>query len=230
MLCGRQCCRSWLLNVYSFFPLLHVLTDYFVPKTNKQKHTKRSVDSGRSTCVCVLKAADSSVAGQKMRALSSISGKSRAAEAPEISCGESPGKGSRASFPFPTPAKPQHPGMMPFPFSATQRSKVWRLTSPSIIIKEGKTVDLAHFCGLPQRPNLSNSSEASEKRASGVLLPPFISWLIHSAFNLASSPIYVCWREGGLGLKAQKLEPIIQSEVSQKEKHQYSILTHIYGI
>ena len=27
-----------------------------------------------------------------------------------------------------------------------------------------------------------------------------------------------------------RLEPIIQSEVSQKEKHKYSILTHIYGI
>ena len=27
-----------------------------------------------------------------------------------------------------------------------------------------------------------------------------------------------------------KLEPIIQSEVSQKDKHQNSILTHIYGI
>ena len=27
-----------------------------------------------------------------------------------------------------------------------------------------------------------------------------------------------------------KLEPIIQSEISQKDKHQYSILTHIYGI
>ena len=27
-----------------------------------------------------------------------------------------------------------------------------------------------------------------------------------------------------------KREPTIQSEVSQKEKHQYSILTHIYGI
>ena len=26
------------------------------------------------------------------------------------------------------------------------------------------------------------------------------------------------------------LEPIIQSEESQKEKHQYSTLTHIYGI
>ena len=27
-----------------------------------------------------------------------------------------------------------------------------------------------------------------------------------------------------------KLEPIIQSEVSQKEKHENSILMHIYGI
>ena len=27
-----------------------------------------------------------------------------------------------------------------------------------------------------------------------------------------------------------KLEPIIQSEISQKGKHQYSILTHIYRI
>ena len=27
-----------------------------------------------------------------------------------------------------------------------------------------------------------------------------------------------------------KLEPIIENEVSQKEKHQHSILTHIYGI
>ena len=27
-----------------------------------------------------------------------------------------------------------------------------------------------------------------------------------------------------------EVEPIIQTEVSQKEKHQYSILMHIYGI
>ena len=31
-------------------------------------------------------------------------------------------------------------------------------------------------------------------------------------------------------MRWMKLEPIIESEVSQKEKHQYSILTHIYGI
>ena len=31
-------------------------------------------------------------------------------------------------------------------------------------------------------------------------------------------------------MKCMKLEPIIQSEVGQKEKHQYSMLTHIYRI
>ena len=31
-------------------------------------------------------------------------------------------------------------------------------------------------------------------------------------------------------MRWMNLEPIIQSEVSQKEKHQYSILTHINGI
>ena len=31
-------------------------------------------------------------------------------------------------------------------------------------------------------------------------------------------------------MRWMKQEPIIQSEVSQKEKHQYSILTHIFGI
>ena len=31
-------------------------------------------------------------------------------------------------------------------------------------------------------------------------------------------------------MRWMKLEPIIQSEVSQKEKYQYSTLIHIYGI
>ena len=31
-------------------------------------------------------------------------------------------------------------------------------------------------------------------------------------------------------MRWMKLGSIIQSEVSQKEEHQYSILTHIYGI
>ena len=39
-----------------------------------------------------------------------------------------------------------------------------------------------------------------------------------------------CVRRNSVLMRWMKLEPIIQSEVSQKEKHQYSILTHIYGI
>ena len=31
-------------------------------------------------------------------------------------------------------------------------------------------------------------------------------------------------------MRWMKLEPIIQREASQKEKHQYSVLMHIYGI
>ena len=31
-------------------------------------------------------------------------------------------------------------------------------------------------------------------------------------------------------MRWMKLQPITQSEVSQKEKHQYSVLVHIYGI
>ena len=31
-------------------------------------------------------------------------------------------------------------------------------------------------------------------------------------------------------MRWMKLEPIIQSEVSQEDKDQYGILTHIYGI
>ena len=31
-------------------------------------------------------------------------------------------------------------------------------------------------------------------------------------------------------MRWMKLEPVIQRDVSQKDKHQYSILKHIYGI
>jgi len=51
---------------------------------------------------------------------------------------------------------------------------------------------------------------------------------------------YICTMEYYLDIKKNtcelvlmrwmKLKPIIQSEVSQKEKHQYSILMYIYGI
>ena len=53
-------------------------------------------------------------------------------------------------------------------------------------------------------------------------------------------PWYICTMEYYSAIKKNtfesvlmrwmKLEPIIQSEVSQKEKHKYNILMYIYGI
>ena len=50
-------------------------------------------------------------------------------------------------------------------------------------------------------------------------------WYIYTKEN--SSAIKKNTFESAL-MKWMKLEPIIQMEVSQKEKHQYSILRHIY--
>ena len=53
---------------------------------------------------------------------------------------------------------------------------------------------------------------------SGVPLPSYLGFSYYSAIkkNTCESVL----------MRWMKLEPIIQSEVSQKEKHQYSILTH----
>ena len=61
-----------------------------------------------------------------------------------------------------------------------------------------------------------------------------------SADEWIRKPWYICTMEYYSAIKKNafeavlvrwmKLEPIIQSEVSQKEKHQYSVLIHIYVI
>ena len=56
---------------------------------------------------------------------------------------------------------------------------------------------------------------------SGVPLPSPTMEYYSAIKNNTFESVLMRWME---------LEPIIQSEVSQKEKHQYSILMHIYGI
>ena len=48
-----------------------------------------------------------------------------------------------------------------------------------------------------------------------------MSWLLSAIKKNTFESVLIRW---------MKLEPIIQSEISQKEKHQYSILMQIYGI
>ena len=56
---------------------------------------------------------------------------------------------------------------------------------------------------------------------------------IRKLWNIYTMDYYSAIKKNSLEsvlMRWMKVEPIIQSEVSQKEKHQYSILTHIYGI
>ena len=61
-------------------------------------------------------------------------------------------------------------------------------------------------------------------RLQSMELPKSRTWLS----DWTTNSVYL-WDLQSIPIK-MKLEPIIQSEVSQKEKHQYSILMHIHGI
>ena len=61
---------------------------------------------------------------------------------------------------------------------------------------------------------------------------PFLKW-IRKLWYIYTMEYYSAVKKNSFEsvlMRWMKLEPIIQSEVSQKKKHQYSILTHIYGI
>ena len=68
------------------------------------------------------------------------------------------------------------------------------------------------------RPKHSANWHKEEKRENPGSLPPSI---VYSVYVMTS----------GMPLKSVETSSfVLQSEVSQKEKHRYSILTHIYGI
>ena len=70
------------------------------------------------------------------------------------------------------------------------------------------------------------------------MTPLSIPILLHKPDQKRNKTIQRCQNQNTLHPKIPIVEhpqnifsqPIIQSEVSQKEKHQHSILTHIYGI
>ena len=62
---------------------------------------------------------------------------------------------------------------------------------------------------------------------------PSVDKWIRKLWYIYTMEYYLATKKSAFGsvlMRWMKLEPIIQSEVSQKEKHQHSILTHIYGI
>ena len=73
----------------------------------------------------------------------------------------------------------------------------------------------------------------SEQPKRGISMCPSIEECINKMWYIYTMEYYLALKSNILEsvlLRWMKLEPIIQSEVSQKEKHQYSILMHIYRI
>ena len=72
----------------------------------------------------------------------------------------------------------------------------------------------------PKYWNSSFSISPSNEHPGQIFRMDWLDLLAVAIKKNASESVLMRW---------MKLEPIIQSEVSQKEKHQYSILKHIYG-
>ena len=88
---------------------------------------------------------------------------------------------------------------------------------------------LMHICGIQKKGNQRFFKSHSWKQPR---CPSADEW-IRKLWYIYTMKYYPAIKKNifeSVLMRWMKLEPIIQSEVSQKEKHQYSILTHIYVI
>ena len=81
-------------------------------------------------------------------------------------------------------------------------------------------------------PNVNLSTVSDSQDMEAPRCPSADKW-IRKLWHIYTMEYYSAIKKNAFEfilMRWMKLEPIIQSEVSQKEKHQYRILTHIYGI
>ena len=111
------------------------------------------------------------------------------------------------------------------------------------ISPDGSPVLFGYFCDLPRIARFNTSLDTCTPMFIAALFiiartwkqprcPSADEW-IRKLWYIYTMEYYSAVKKNSFEsvlMRWMKLEPIIQSEVSQKEKHQYSILTHIYGI
>ena len=81
-------------------------------------------------------------------------------------------------------------------------------------------------------PNVHHSTVYNSQDLEATRCPSGDKW-IRKLWYIYTMEYYPAVKKNSfesIRMRWMKLEPIIQSEVSQKDKDQYSILTHIYGI
>ena len=101
----------------------------------------------------------------------------------------------------------------------TQQSHFWAYTP--------RKPDLRHVHPNVHRSTIYNSQDRKQPRC-----PSAEEW-IRKLWYIYTMEYYSAIKKNSFEsvlMIWMKLEPIIRSEVSQKDKEHYSILTHIYGI
>ena len=101
----------------------------------------------------------------------------------------------------------------------TQKSQCWAYTPRKPELKETCVLQCSSQHSLQQLGHGSNL-DVHQKTNGQESCGTYTQWNITQLLNTFESVL----------MRRMKLEPIIQSEISQKEKHLYSILTHLCGI
>ena len=142
---------------------------------------------------------------------------------------------SRSPLPPPSPSHPSGSSQCTSPDHLSHASNLgWSISPLIVYLFQCYSLRTSHPRLLPQSPKVCS-----------VHLCLFFCFAYRqprrpSADEWIRKLWYICTMEYYSAIKRNtfesvlmrwmKLEPIIQSEVSQKDKHQSSILTHIYGI
>ena len=132
-------------------------------------------------------------------------------------------------FPIPIPPPTSLSTRSLWVFPVHQAQALVSCIQPGLVISF--TLDNIHVSMLFSQ-NIPPSPSPTESKSQQPRCPSSDEW-IRKLWYIYNMKYYLAIKKNSFEsvlMRWMKLEPIIQSEVSQKDKDQYSILMHIYGI
>ena len=113
------------------------------------------------------------------------------------------------------------------PLKTENRSAIWPSNPTSVHTDRGNQNWKRHVYTSVDRSTVYSSQDME------ATLTSISGWMVRKLWYIYTIEYCSAIKKNtfeSVLMRWMKLEPIIQSEVSQKVKHQYSILMHIYGI